>query len=86
MCHIYQIVRCYAVANAGPRMSAEQVYYIKLENSLKYRFVGIAKDTPADGCDPSQSAFGWSSNTVWAAGVAKRGAFAGHVAQPDSSG
>ncbi len=36
-----------------------------------YRFVCIAKDTPTNGYDPSQSAFGWTQAGFWAAVVAK---------------
>lgn len=67
----------YAVANAGPGMSTEQVYYIKLENSGGYRFVGIAKDTPNDGYEPGQTACGWLRQVgFWAAGVEKQSHFA----------
>ncbi len=60
------------VANAGPQMSPEQVYYIKLENAIQHTFVGIAKDTQTDGFAPTQSAFGWTPAASWAAGVEKR--------------
>ena len=68
---------CYAVANAGPHIIAGQAYYIKLENSRNYRFVGIAKETPASGYDVSKSAFGWSPSTVWVAGAAKHSSVCG---------
>ena len=63
------------VANAGPQMSPEQVYYIKLENAIQHTFVGIAKDTQTDGFAPTQSAFGWTPAASWAAGVEKRNVY-----------
>lgn len=60
-----------AVANAGPYMSVQQVYYIKLQNTRPYCFVGIAKDTLFTGGSPGQTAFGWRPDGIWAAGVAK---------------